>query len=76
MKSSKKPDEMEKAISYQAMRMTWTIINIAFIILVVFALFSDSINPISLVFLLSAELVYFAIKFVLRYNMTKGGREK
>lgn len=71
-----KPDEMEMAISHQAMNATWTIINIIFIIMVIVAFVGDNINPISLVFILAAEGIYFVIKSFLKWRMTRGGADK
>ncbi|MCL2174035.1 hypothetical protein FWH58_01935 [Candidatus Saccharibacteria bacterium] len=102
MKSSKKPDEMEKAISYQAIQITWRIVHVAFIVTLVLAaaLFIwgalqnngfgiagmmdegspvrtlDEITSTLLVFIIVLELIHYIIKRVLRYNLTKGGREK
>lgn len=76
MRFSKKPDEMEKAISYQAMKITWTIVNAAFVVLVLVAIVTDTVNPVSLAFLLVAEAIYLVTQYILRYNMTKDGREE
>ncbi len=76
MRFSKKPDEMEKAISYQAMKITWTIVNVAFVTLLVVAFVANTVNPVSVAFLLVAEAIYLVTQYVLRYNMTKDGREE
>ena len=67
---------MEKAISYQAMKITWTIVNVAFVVLLIVALLINTVNPVSVAFLLVAEAIYLVTQYILRYNMTKGGREE
>lgn len=70
-----KPDEMEMAISHQAMRLTWIIVNIIFVVMAVYFFFSNGQNPIPLLLLVCAEAIYFALKAVMRWRMTKDGAD-
>lgn len=71
-----KPDEMEMAISYQAMRITWAAINIIFIILAVIYFINGGFNPVGITALVLAEIIYFIVKSTLSWNMTRGGEDK
>ncbi len=73
------PDEMEIAVSYQAMRITWTIVNVVFVGAAIVFLANGGaggINPISLVLLVAAEIVFFVVKSLLTWKMTRGGVDK
>ena len=72
---STKPNEMEAQISYQAMRLTWLIINIAFIVLAIYFFTNGGVNPLSLLALVAAQIIYHLIYFILKWNMTHGGKD-
>lgn len=74
-KGFSKPDEMEAAISYQATRITWNIVNTLFVLGVFWSLAVEQINPISGLALLLAEAIYFTIKVFLRWRLTRGGKD-
>ena len=70
-----KPDEMEMLISYRAMRLTWIVVNAIFVGAAVVFLINDGLNPVSVLALIAAESIYFVIKGVLRWQMTRGGED-
>lgn len=71
-----KPDEMEAAVSYQAMRLTWIVVNIVFIGAGIMFLMNGGQNPISLLALVAVEATYFIVKAFLSWRMTRGGADK
>lgn len=71
----KKPDEMELAISHRAIGLTWTIVNIAFVLMAVYLFATGAENLISLAVLLGVEVVYYAVKAVIKWSMVRGGAD-
>lgn len=70
-----KPDEMEMMISYRAMRLTWIVINIIFVGAAVVFLINGGLNPVSVLALVAAEGVYFIIKGIVSWQLTRGGKD-
>ena len=70
-----KPDEMAMTISYQAMRLTWIVVNIIWIGMVIYYFMDGSLSPIPLIALIAAEIIYGVIYGILRWRMTRGGAD-
>jgi hypothetical protein len=71
-----KPNEMEMITSYQAMRLTWIIVNIIWVgSIVVFLINGNGGFIISTLTLLVAEVIYFITMGILRWRMTRGGED-
>lgn len=70
-----KPDEMEAAISYEATRITWIIVNTIFTLFALWSFVYEKNNLIPLLTLLAAEAIYFTVKSFLSWKITRGGKD-
>ena len=69
------PDEKEAKVSYQAMRITWITINSLFVVGMIWFFLNGGNNPISLIMLVAAEVIYITVKAFLNWRLTHGGKD-
>lgn len=65
-----KVDDTELLASYQAIRLTFITVNIVFIGSAIYAYANGLTNPLVLLWLVFAEILYFAIKAIVRTRIS------
>lgn len=65
-----KVDETELLASYQAIRLTFITVNFVFIGAAIYAYTNEAVNPIVLLWIVFAEILYFAIKAIVRARIS------
>jgi len=63
-------DQTELIASYQAIRLTFITVNIVFIGSAIYAYMNEVANPIVLLWIVFAEILYFAIKAIVRARIS------
>jgi len=70
-RSFKRADEMEMAINFKAMRLSWLFIVIALLVWLFVGLISiGEINLVLLIIILTQNLIYFSAKLLITKRMT------